>query len=75
MNIAKTVYPESVPSFNDWAQEFRVSSQVSKFDGQAKAEHMMQHWGGVSVVPRTEVTESYLSKLVTYIQSILFNLN
>lgn len=48
MKVARTVYPKTIPSFNEWAEEFRVSCQVSKFDGQLRAEKMMQTWESLS---------------------------
>lgn len=44
MNISHTVYPDRPLSFNEWSKKYRVSSQVAKFDGMLKAEHMMRDW-------------------------------
>jgi|688.fasta_scaffold829015_2 hypothetical protein len=44
MNISKTTYPTKSISQNDWMKEFRVSSQVNKYDGVDRARAMMAQW-------------------------------
>lgn len=44
MNIQSTVYPNQVLDQNEWMKEFKVSSQVPKYDGVERARKMMAEW-------------------------------
>lgn len=44
MNISHTVLPPVQMSEQEWMDAFKVSSQVAKYDGQARARHIMEQW-------------------------------
>jgi len=44
MNIKSTVYPPTTLTQNEWMQEFKISTQVPKYDGQARAKAIMEQW-------------------------------
>ena len=44
LKIASTTEPPTRPSQNDWMKEFKVSSQVNKYDGIDRARAMMAQW-------------------------------
>ena len=44
MNIKSTIYPEQVLTQDEWMNEFKVSSQVPKYDGRDRARAIMEQW-------------------------------
>lgn len=44
MNIRSTVYPETKLELNEWMEQYRVSSQVPKYDGIERAAKMMREY-------------------------------
>lgn len=48
MNISHTVHPDQPLTQNEWMQQFRVASQVTKHeDGLSRAREMMRDWNMV----------------------------
>ena len=44
MKIAYTIYPTTSLTQDEWMQEFKVSSQVPKYDGLDRAKEIMEQW-------------------------------
>jgi hypothetical protein len=44
----KSIYPKDRPSFNEWCQQFKVSSMYADREGINNAQFIMSLWDGYS---------------------------
>lgn len=61
MNISKTVYPDQKLSENEWMKAYKVSTQVTKYDGLERAKQIMRTWNQPLLRPKPK--RNFLQKL------------